>query len=108
VLAAFLANPDKFVDYAGKATDYAVREFARAGLQLAGAVGGGAARGLESAISRSLANHGLDYAVLRYAGIALAGLVIVLATMVLLGMPVAWMLRPLALPFRWIFKRATA
>src|SRR5581483_11198670 len=27
VLALFLANPEKFVDYAGKATDYAVREF---------------------------------------------------------------------------------
>ena len=36
VLAAFLANPDKFVDYAGQATEYAVREFARAGIQLAG------------------------------------------------------------------------
>ena len=43
----FLADPDKFVDYAGRATEYAVREFARAGVQLAGAVGGGAARGLE-------------------------------------------------------------
>jgi hypothetical protein len=108
VLAAFLANPDKFVDYAGKATDYAVREFARAGIRLAGAVGGGAARGLETAISQSLANHGLDFAVLRYTGIALAGLVVVLATMVLLGMPVAWLLRPLTWPFRWMFRRATA
>ena len=35
VLAAFLANPDKFVDYAGQATEFAVREFARAGVQLA-------------------------------------------------------------------------
>ena len=35
VLAAFLADPDKFVDYAGQATEYAVREFARAGIQLA-------------------------------------------------------------------------
>jgi hypothetical protein len=100
VLAAFLANPEKFVDYAGRATDYAVREFARAGIQLAGAVGGGAARGLETAISRSLANHGLDYAVLRYAGMAGAGLVVVLATMVLLGIPVSWILRPLTWPVR--------
>ena len=41
VLAAFMANPEKFVDYAGQATEFAVREFARAGIQLASAVGGG-------------------------------------------------------------------
>jgi hypothetical protein len=105
VLAAFLVNPDKFVDYAGKATEYAVREFAKAGVQLAGALGGGTARGLETAISQALANHGLDYAVLRYAGMALAGLVVVLATMVLLGMPVAWLLRPLTWPLRRILGR---
>jgi len=105
VLAAFLANPDKFVDYAGKATDYAVREFARAGIQLAGAVGGGAAHGLETAISQALANRGLDYAVFRYVGMAMAGLVVVLATMVLLGMPVAWVLRPLVWPFRALLGR---
>ena len=45
VLAAFLADPDKFVDYAGRATEYAAREFSRAGVKLAGAVGGGVARG---------------------------------------------------------------
>jgi hypothetical protein len=105
VLAAFLANPDKFVDYAGRATGYAVREFARAGIQLAGALGGGAAHGLETAISQTLANHGLDYAVLRYAGMALAGLVVVLATMVLLGIPVAWLLRPLTWPLRALAAR---
>ena len=98
VLAAFLYNLDKFVDYAGRATDYAVREFAKAGIQLAGAVGGGATHGLETAISQALANHGLDYAVLRYGGMALAGLVVVMATMVLLGIPVAWMLRPFTWP----------
>ena len=106
VLAAFLANPDRFVDFAGKATEFAVREFARAGVQIAGAVGGGAAHGLESAISQALANHGLDHAVIRYAGMALAGLVVVLATMVLLGMPVAWLLRPLTWPLRRIFGRS--
>jgi hypothetical protein len=108
VLAAFLAAPDKFVDYAGKATDYAVREFARAGVRLAGAVGAGAARGLEAAISQTLANHGLDYAVFRYVGMALAGLVVVLATMVLLGMPVGWLLRPLTWPLRRITGRKPA
>jgi hypothetical protein len=100
VLALFLANPEKFVDYTGRATDYAVREFARAGIQLAGAVGGGAAHGLETAISQTLANYGLDYAVLRYAGMALAALVAVLATLVLLGIPVAWLLRPFTWPVR--------
>ena len=46
VLAAFLADPDRFVDYAGQATEFAVREFARAGITLAAAAGNGAARGL--------------------------------------------------------------
>jgi hypothetical protein len=94
VLAAFLANPEKFVDYAGQATEYAVREFARAGVQLAGAVGGGAARGLESAVSETLARHGLDFAAMRYLGMAVAGLVVVFATMVLLGIPIRWVFRP--------------
>ena len=61
VLAAFLANPEKFVDYAGQATEFAVREFARAGIQLASAVGGGAARGLETSIGQTLAAYGLDF-----------------------------------------------
>ena len=38
VLAAFLSDPDRFVDYAGRATEYATREFARAGVELASAV----------------------------------------------------------------------
>ena len=67
VLAAFLANPEKFVDYAGQATEFAVREFAKAGIQLASAVGGGAARGLETSIGQTLAAYGLDFPVLRYA-----------------------------------------
>src|SRR4029077_16390739 len=52
VLAAFLANPDKFVDYAGQATEYAVREFAKAGVQLAGAGGGGRGRRRRGARAR--------------------------------------------------------
>jgi hypothetical protein len=100
VLAAFLANPDKFVDYAGRATEYAVREFAKAGINLAGAVGGGAARGLESSVARALAAYGLDFAVLRYAGMGLAVLVIVLSIMVIVGLPVRWLFRPLTWPFR--------
>ena len=106
VLAAFLANPDKFVDYAGRATDYAVREFARAGIQLAGAVGGGASpRARNRDLRSTLANHGLDFAVFRYAGMALAGLVVVVASLVLLGIPVAWLLRPLTWPFRALLAR---
>ena len=61
ILAAFMVNPEKFVDYAGQATEFAVREFARAGVQLASAVGGGAARGLETTIGNTLAAYGLDF-----------------------------------------------
>jgi hypothetical protein len=100
VLAAFLADPDKFVDYAGRATEYAVREFAKAGVQLAGAVGGGAARGLESTVSAALASYGLDFAVVRYLGMGLAGLVVVMASLVILGLPLRWMLRPVTWPLR--------
>jgi hypothetical protein len=105
VLAAFLANPDKFVDYAGQATEYAVREFSKAGVQLAAAVTGGAARGLETSIARGLAAHGLDFAALRYVGMGLAVLVIVLASLVILGLPVRWVFRPLTWPLRLVLSR---
>jgi hypothetical protein len=108
ILAAFLANPEKFVDYAGRATEYAVREFARAGVQLAGAVEGGAAKGFETAVAETLARHGLDFATLRYLGMAAAGLVVVLATMVLLGMPIGWVFRPFFGIFRLFRKRRPA
>jgi hypothetical protein len=108
VMAAFLANPDKFVDYAGQATEYAIREFARAGVQLAGAVGGGAIRGLESSIAQTLAAHGLDFAVFRYAGMGLAGLVVVLSGMVILGLPVRWLFRPLTWPVRILWSRRSS
>jgi hypothetical protein len=102
ILAAFLANPEKFVDYAGRATEFAVREFARAGIQLASAVGGGAARGLEGSIGQALAAYGLDFAVFRYMGVGLAGLVVVLSFLVIVGLPIRWMIRPLFWPLRWI------
>ncbi len=102
VLAVFLANPEKFVDYAGRATEFAVREFAKAGIQLASAVGGGAARGLDRSIGQALAAYGLDFAVLRYLGMAMAGLVVVLSILVVVGLPIRWMLRPLMWPVRWI------
>jgi hypothetical protein len=95
VLAAFLANPDRFVDYAGRATEYAVREFAKAGVQLAGAVSGGAARGLETAVGNALAPYGLNFAAARYVGMGLAAVAVVLAGLVVVGVPVHWALRPL-------------
>src|SRR5205085_8650367 len=82
VLALFLANPDRFVDSAGRITEYAVEQFGKAGIQLAGAVGSGAARGLETTLSRALAAHGLDSALTRRLGMGLAALVAFLATMV--------------------------
>ncbi len=101
VLAAFMANPDQFVDYAGRATEYAVREFAKAGVQLAGAIGGGASNGIESAIAQTLAARGLDFLPLRYLGMFLAGLVVILAAMVVLGLPITWFIRPLTWPMRF-------
>jgi hypothetical protein len=100
VLAVFLSNPEKFVDYAGQATEFAVREFARAGIQLASAAGLGAARGLESSISQTLAAYGLDYPILRWIGMSLAGAVALGALLILLGLPIRWMLRPFTLAFR--------
>lgn len=102
VLAAFMADPDRFVDMAGRATEFAVREFGRAGVQLAGAVGGGAVRGLEAAVSSFLARYGLDFAVARYLGMGLAGVVVIVAGMVLVGLPVRWMLRPVLWPMRLV------
>ena len=73
VLAAFMANPEKFVDYAGQATEFAVQEFARAGIQLAVGRrrrGGGGSR---RSIGQTLAAYGLDFPVFRYLGMGLAG-----------------------------------
>jgi len=100
VLAAFLADPDKFVDYAGKATEYAAREFSRAGVALASTVGGGVARGLETTIGEALAARGLNFPIFRYLGMALAALVACGALMVLLGFPLRLMLSPFTLTAR--------
>jgi hypothetical protein len=108
VLALFLANPDRFVDSAGRMTEYAVAQFSRAGIQLAGAIGGGATRGLESAVAQTLAAHGIDSVLARRAGMGLALVVIVLATMVLLGLPIGWILRPLSWPLRLLRARRAA
>ena len=87
LLAAFLANPDKFVDYAGQATEFAVREFAKAGITLAAAAGSGVAQGLESSIGEALAAHGLDQPLFRYLGMAVASLVAVAASSCIVGVP---------------------
>ena len=100
VLAAFLADPDKFVDYAGQATEFAAREFARAGITLASAAGNGVAQGLEASIGQTLAAHGLDQPVFRYFGMAIASLVAIGSLFVIVGIPVRVMLRPLTWPIR--------
>ncbi len=108
VLAAFLADPEKFVDYAGRATEFAVREFARAGVRLASSVGGGALRGLEDSLGEALASHGLDLPLVRYVGMGLAGLAAVMSLLVIVGLPIRWMFRPFGWvirPFGLAFKR---
>lgn len=97
VLAAFLADPERFVDYAGRATEYAAREFAKAGVSLAGAT----ASGLESAIGDALAGQGLKAPIFRKIGMACAGLVAAMALLALIGIPIRTTLRPLA----WITRR---
>lgn len=104
VLALFLADPDKFVDTTGKVTQYAVEQFAKAGIQLAGAIGGGAAKGVENAVGGFLAQYGLDSRFTRTLGIAGAVVVVVVALMVLLGLPLRWLTRPLAWPLRLLTK----
>ncbi len=94
VLAAFYANPDAFVDYAGRVTEYGAREFARAGVALATAVGGGAAAGLEASIGEALARHGIDFPVFRKLGAVLAAVVACGALLVVLGFPLRTMFRP--------------
>ena len=105
VLALFLADPDKFVDTAGRATEYAVQQFAKAGIAIAGAVGQGAAIGLEKSIGDALAAYGINSAILRYLGMGLAGLAVLGASMVLLGLPIRWMFRPFTWPFRMLLGR---
>jgi hypothetical protein len=101
VLAVFLANPEKFVDSAGQATEFAVREFAKAGIQLVTAMGGGAARGVQSSMDQTFAAYGLHSPVLRYIGIGLSSLVVVLSLLVIVGLPVLWLFRP----FGWVLRR---
>jgi hypothetical protein len=105
VFALFVAYPEQFVDTAGRATQYAVEQFARAGVQLAGGIGGGAARGLERAVGGALAAAGLDHPILRGGIVAAAIAAIVLAVLVLVGLPVRWIVRPLTWPARLLARR---
>jgi hypothetical protein len=105
VLALFLANPEKFVDTAGQATQFAVEQFAKAGIQFAGAVGGGAARGLERAVGSALAKVGLDHPIVRWGIISASILVAVTALLVMIGMPVRIVLRPITWPWRMLARR---
>ena len=105
VLTAFMVNPEKFVDYAGQATEFAVREFARAGIQIASAVGGGAARGIETSIGQTLAAYGLDFPAFRYLGMGIAGVVVLFSILVIVGLPIRWMFRPFGLAMRLVMGR---
>lgn len=98
VLALFLANPEKFVDSAGRITEFAVSKFAEAGIDLAGAVGSGAARGLERSLADRLGLSSLGGPVFRWALLIGAGIVAVLAILVIVGLPV----RYLTAPFRFV------
>jgi len=99
VLGLFLANPDKFVDTAGRATQYAVEQFAKAGVSLAGAMSGGAVRGLSGALGTVLASWGIGAGMARVIGIGLAVLVVLVSIIVLVGAPIRWLFRPFGLVF---------
>lgn len=101
VFAAFLANPERFTDTAGKATQYAAEQFARAGIKLAGAFGGGVADGVAGSLLESLANRGLGPRTARAAGIAVAGAIAIVALFALLGVPLRYLLSPLT----WTMRR---
>lgn len=94
VLGLFLANPDRFVDSAGKITDFAVAKFAEAGIDLVAAVGSGAAQGLERSLSEKL---GWGGPVLRGAIMIGAGLSAAIALLVVIGLPVRWITSPFRL-----------
>ena len=74
--------------------------FAKAGIQLATTVGGGAMRGLETTLGEALSAYGLDVRLLRYLGMGMAGLVVVMSLLVIVGLPIRWILRPVVWMFR--------
>jgi hypothetical protein len=109
VLTLFLADPDKFVDTAGRATQYAVEQFAKAGVSLAGAISGGAVRGLGNTLGAFLAAWGIDAGMARVIGVGMAVLVVLVSIMILIGAPIRWLFRPFGLVLRLFRgKKATA
>lgn len=100
VFALFLANPEKFVDTTGQATQFAVEQFAKAGIQLAGAVGAGIGRGLERAVGGTLEAVGLNHALLRWLIMGAVALAAVAALLVVLGLPLRLLLSPFTWPLR--------
>lgn len=105
VLALFLADPDKFVDTAGRATRYATEQFAKAGVSLAAAAGEGASAGFESSIGAFLNSLGLNSAPARKLGVAVALIVAVAALSVLIGLPLRVLFLPLLWPIRFLLRR---
>jgi hypothetical protein len=102
ILTVFLADPDRFVDHAGKATEFAIEQFSKAGIDLAGAIGGAAARGAQSAIEQKLAAFGLDPNAARLLGIMVSALIGLGAIFVLFGLPLRWLLLPVTAPLRLV------
>ena len=96
---------------AGQATDYAVKQFASAGIQLATAVGGGAIAGLETAVGTWLEQQGLNFGAARYLGMFLAGWVVISSALVVIGLPGRIVTAPVRMvlwPFRRLIKAVRA
>ncbi len=108
VLTAFLANPDLFVDSAGRFTKYAAEQFARAGVQLAGAVSSGVARGLVGSIADALSGRGVSAELARFLGIILASLVAIGAALIFIGKPIRAIVVPVTRPIAWMMRRSTS
>ena len=104
VLALFMADPDKFVDTAGNATKYAVEQFSKAGVALAGSMGDGAVKGLTNTFSGLIASLGISEGLARAIGIGLAVLVVVFSVMILIGLPIRWLMGPFVTGLR-LFRR---
>jgi hypothetical protein len=98
-------NPRSTVGTVTEIYDYLRLLFARAGVQLAGAVGGGVVRGLDAAAGGVLATLGLDSGPLRGLVMAVAALVALLALMTLVGLPIRLALRPITGPLKWLLRR---
>jgi hypothetical protein len=108
VLTLFLADPDRFVDTAGKATEYAMQQCAKAGVSLAGAVGTATVRGLGGTFGALLSSLGIDGPLARAIGIAMAVIVVLISLMILFGAPLRWLFLPLTPVLRLFRGKRTA